>query len=43
MAKEELINKGNLCLDEREDVPGAPLWHMGKVALFGSKDSFSLI
>ncbi len=37
------IQKGNTCIEERENIPGAPLWHMGKVAVFESKDSFDLL
>jgi len=39
----DLIKKGNQCLEERENIPGAPLWHMGKVAAFESKESFDLL
>ena len=35
--------KGNACLVERESIPGAPLWHMGKVAIIESKDSFEFL
>lgn len=38
-----LIEKGNNCLKERENIPGAPLWHMGKVAILESKHSFDLL
>lgn len=40
---EKLIQKGNACIKEREDIPSAPLWHMGKVALNKSKESFDLL
>jgi len=39
----QLIEKGNKCSKNREPVPGAPLWHMGKVALFVSEKSFNLL
>jgi len=35
-----LIEKDNTCLDERDNIPNAPLWHMGKVAVFKAKESF---
>jgi len=38
-----LIAKGNQCLEGRENIPSAPLWHMGKVAVFESKESFDLL
>ncbi len=43
MRLSRLIEKGNICLDKRENIPGAPLWHMGKVAVFESKDSFEFL
>ncbi len=43
MSLNSLMEKGNKCLEERENIPGAPLWHMGKVAVFESKDSFDLL
>jgi len=43
MSLNQLIEKGNLCLEEREKIPSAPLWHMGKVAIFESKESFDLL
>jgi len=43
MSINDLIEKGNQCLEERENIPGAPLWHMGKVAVFESKESFDLL
>lgn len=43
MALENLVEKGNLCIKDRENIPGAPLWHMGKVAVFESKPSFDLL
>ncbi len=43
MAIDKLIEKGNICLEERESIPNAPLWHMGKVAIFESKESFDLL
>jgi len=39
----DLIEKGNQWLENRENIPGAPLWHMGKVAVFESKESFDLL
>ncbi|MCF6211631.1 MAG: hypothetical protein L3J88_08575 [Gammaproteobacteria bacterium] len=43
MSLNGLIEKGNKCLEERENIPGSPLWHMGKVAVFESKDSFDFL
>jgi hypothetical protein len=43
MSIKKAIDKGNQCLDERENIPSAPLWHMGKVAVFESKESFELL
>ncbi|MET1256646.1 hypothetical protein [Aliikangiella maris] len=39
----DLIEYGNKCLEERDNIPSAPLWHMGKVAKFESKESFDLL
>ena len=38
-----IIEKSNTCLDERDDIPSAPLWHMGKVAILQTKESFELL
>jgi len=43
MSVDNLIEKSNKCLEDREEIPSAPLWHMGKVAVFESKDSFDLL
>lgn len=43
MSVESVIVKGNQCLEDRENIPSAPLWHMGKVAAFESKESFDLL
>lgn len=43
MSLNYLIEKGNKCIEERENIPGAPLWHMGKVAAFESKKSFDFL
>jgi len=43
MGIDRLIEKGNKCSENRESIPGAPLWHMGKVALFASEKSFHLL
>lgn len=43
MSLNDLIKKSNQCLEDRENIPGAPLWHMGKVAVFESKKSFDLL
>lgn len=43
MSVSNVIKIGNECLKEREDIPGAPLWHMGKVAIMESKNSFDLL
>jgi hypothetical protein len=42
MSLEKAVDKSNECLKERENIPSAPLWHMGKAAL-GSKESFELL
>ena len=43
MSVESVIAKSNQCLEERENIPSAPLWHMGKAAVFESKESFDLL
>lgn len=43
MSLNDLLKNGNKCLKERENIPGAPLWHMGKVAILESKNSFDLL
>ena len=43
MGINQLIEKSNKCAKNRESIPGAPLWHMGKVALFESEKSFNLL
>lgn len=43
MGLDTLIERGNLCVNDRENIPGAPLWHMGKVAILDSKTSFDLL
>ncbi len=43
MSVGKLIEKSNQCLEDREEIPNAPLWHMGKVAVLESKDSFNLL
>ncbi|MES9944843.1 MAG: hypothetical protein ABW080_07815 [Candidatus Thiodiazotropha sp.] len=43
MSIKKAVEKGNQCLEERENIPSAPLWHMGKVAVFESKESFDLL
>ncbi len=43
MSLKKAIDKSNQCLAERENIPSAPLWHMGKVAVFESKESFDLL
>jgi len=43
MTVSKLIEKGNKCLEDREEISSAPLWHMGKVAVFESQDSFNLL
>lgn len=43
MPIEKVIEKGNKGLEDRENIPSAPLWHMGKVAVFESKESFDLL
>lgn len=43
MTTNSLITQANTCLESRKNIPGAPLWHMGKVAVAESEDSFSLL
>lgn len=43
MSVDAAVEAGNRCLDDRVDVPGAPLWHLGKVAAFDSKESLDLL
>jgi hypothetical protein len=43
VSKSKLLQKCNQCLSQRGDIPGAPLWHLGKVAVFESQESFNLI
>lgn len=43
MGKNNLLQRCNQILTQREDIPGAPLWHMGKVAILDSKESFDLL
>lgn len=43
MSQSNLVEKGSLCLDDRDDIPGAPLWHMGKIAAVDSQASFELM
>lgn len=43
MSLKGALEKGNTCLVERESIPDAPLWHMGKVAITESKDSFEFL
>lgn len=43
MGIDQVAAAGNACIEDRENIPGAPLWHMGKVRLFGSQESFELI
>lgn len=43
MTIDKVIEQGNKCLEDREKIPSAPLWHMGKVATFASKESFDFL
>jgi hypothetical protein len=43
MGAERLLDAGNKCLEDRENIPSAPLWHMGKVRAFHSAESFDLL
>jgi hypothetical protein len=38
-----LIKKAQACLEKAVEVPGAPLFHMGNIAVFNSKSSFELM
>ncbi|MDR1423056.1 MAG: hypothetical protein LBI92_00355 [Azoarcus sp.] len=39
----KMLEAANKCLAKRVDIPGAPLWHMGKVYVFESDESFKLL
>jgi len=39
----ELLESANECLEYREEIPSAPLWHLGKIGVFGSQESYNLI
>ena len=43
MSLNSLISQGNKCLSSRSNIPSAPVWHMGKVAVFESQSSFNLL
>jgi len=43
MPIKKLISTGNSCLEDREDITSAPLWHIGKVAVLESQESFNLL
>jgi hypothetical protein len=38
-----LTDKAQACLEQAVEVPGAPLYHMGNIAVFNSKSSFELM
>lgn len=38
-----LQEQAQLCLEQAVEVPGAPLYHMGNIAVFDSKSSFDLM
>lgn len=38
-----MLQKCNQIIGQREKIPGAPLWHMGKVAVFESQQSYDLL
>ncbi|MCW7541869.1 hypothetical protein OOT46_29150 [Aquabacterium sp. A7-Y] len=40
---EQVAQKASICLKDRENIPTAPLWHMGKAYVFSSNDSFDLV
>ena len=40
---QQLSKKAQSCLAQAVEVPGAPLYHMGKIAVFNSKSSFDLM
>jgi hypothetical protein len=35
--------KARVCLDKKVEIPGAPLWHMGRAAKFGDQKSFQYV
>ena len=39
----ELSKKAQACLEQAVEVPSAPLYHMGNIAVFNSKSSFDLM
>ncbi|MBT0962809.1 hypothetical protein [Denitromonas iodatirespirans] len=43
MGIEKIATASNKCLEDRDNIPGAPLWQMGKVRLLQSQASFDLI
>lgn len=42
-SSQQLSKKAQVCLEQAVEVPGAPLFHMGNVAKFKSKNSFDLL
>jgi len=38
-----LSQKAQECLKQATEIPGAPLYHMGNIAIFNSKDSYDLM
>ncbi len=40
---QKLSKKAQACLEQAVEAPGAPLFHMGKIAVFNSKSSFDLL
>ena len=43
MSLKDVIERGNACVQDRDKIPGAPLWHLGKVAAVESRSSFDLM
>ncbi|WP_156370857.1 MULTISPECIES: hypothetical protein [unclassified Acidovorax] len=40
---EQVAQKASICLKNRENVPTAPLWHLGKAQVFGVTEGFDLV
>lgn len=43
MSTTELAKKAQACVDKQAPIPGAPLWHLGKAAKWGSKEDLAII
>ncbi len=43
MSVDYLTDKSQICLSQRVNIPGAPLWHMGMAAKFDKSESIQLL